>query len=179
MALFHLADWLFPGAHTCTARPRLAASVRATPRVVVRFFRSYLDLALRRQYLALPCTPADGQNPSRATFLQKAPSSQSLGSEPYEDKVAGKRNWYLGMPICCLRLSGSTGRRTGGSGVGVPGRQGRIIRAYNGAEGHFINATEALRGVNEGRLYLRVENYTMGGDPPARTPQMDTRPLLG
>ncbi|MDQ1390236.1 MAG: DnaJ-like protein C-terminal [Acidobacteriaceae bacterium] len=44
--------------------------------------------------------------------------------------------------------------------------KGRIIRAYNGAEGQFIDVTEALRSrVNEGRLYLRVDNYTVGGDP--------------
>lgn len=41
-----------------------------------------------------------------------------------------------------------------------------IIRAYYGAEGHFINVTEALRSrVSEGRLYLRVDNYSMGADP--------------
>ncbi len=41
-----------------------------------------------------------------------------------------------------------------------------IIRAYYGAEGHFINVTEALRSrVDDGRLQLWVDDYSMGGDP--------------
>jgi len=41
-----------------------------------------------------------------------------------------------------------------------------IIRAYYGAEGHFMNVTETLRSrVNDGRLYLRVDGSSMGGDP--------------
>ena len=42
----------------------------------------------------------------------------------------------------------------------------RILRAYYGAEGQFINVTEALRSrIDDGRLSLRVDNYSMGGDP--------------
>src|SRR5579864_2963792 len=42
----------------------------------------------------------------------------------------------------------------------------RILRAYYGAEGQFINVTEALRSrVDDGRLFLHVDNYSMGGDP--------------
>ncbi len=42
----------------------------------------------------------------------------------------------------------------------------RILRAYYGAEGQFINVTEALRSrIDDGRLYLRVDNYSMGADP--------------
>jgi hypothetical protein len=42
----------------------------------------------------------------------------------------------------------------------------RILRAYYGAEEQFINVTEALRSrIDDGRLYLRVDNYSMGSDP--------------
>ena len=42
----------------------------------------------------------------------------------------------------------------------------QILRAYYGAEGQFMNVTEAVRSqVAEGRLYLHVDNYSMGGDP--------------
>jgi hypothetical protein len=42
----------------------------------------------------------------------------------------------------------------------------RILRAYYGAEGQFINVTEALRSrIDDGRLYLRVDNDSMGSDP--------------
>ena len=42
----------------------------------------------------------------------------------------------------------------------------RILRAYYGAEGQFINVTEALRSrIDNGRLYFRVDNYSMGSDP--------------
>jgi DnaJ-like protein len=41
-----------------------------------------------------------------------------------------------------------------------------IIRAYYGAEGQFMNVTEALRSrVDDGRLRLRIDDSTMGGDP--------------
>jgi hypothetical protein len=41
-----------------------------------------------------------------------------------------------------------------------------IIRAYYGAEGHFMNVTEALRSrVDDGRLSLQVDSRSMGGDP--------------
>jgi hypothetical protein len=42
----------------------------------------------------------------------------------------------------------------------------RILRAYYGAEGQFMNVTDSLQSrVDDGRLYLRVDNYSMGGDP--------------
>lgn len=42
----------------------------------------------------------------------------------------------------------------------------QILRAYYGAEGQFMNVTEAVRSqVADGRLYLHVDNYSMGGDP--------------
>lgn len=42
----------------------------------------------------------------------------------------------------------------------------RILRAYYGAEGQFMNVTEAVRSrVGDGRLHLRVDNDNMGGDP--------------
>jgi DnaJ-like protein len=42
----------------------------------------------------------------------------------------------------------------------------RILRAYYGAEGRFINVTDALQQrVDDARIYIRVNNYNMGGDP--------------
>jgi hypothetical protein len=42
----------------------------------------------------------------------------------------------------------------------------QILRAYYGAEGQFMNVTEGLRSrVDGGQLFLRVDNYSMGGDP--------------
>jgi len=42
----------------------------------------------------------------------------------------------------------------------------RILRAYYGAEGQFINVTDALHSqIDNGRLYIRVNNYSMGADP--------------
>jgi hypothetical protein len=42
----------------------------------------------------------------------------------------------------------------------------RILRAYYGADGQFMNVTDALRSrVGDGRLYLHIDNYSMGGDP--------------
>ena len=42
----------------------------------------------------------------------------------------------------------------------------RIIRAYYGADGQFVNVTDALRSrMDDGRLYLHVDNYSMGVDP--------------
>ena len=41
-----------------------------------------------------------------------------------------------------------------------------ILRAYYGAEGQFMNVTDALRSrVDDGRLFLHVDNYSMGSDP--------------
>ena len=42
----------------------------------------------------------------------------------------------------------------------------RILRAYYGAEGQFVNVTDALRSrMDDGRLSIRVDNYTLGVDP--------------
>jgi Domain of unknown function (DUF3395) len=42
----------------------------------------------------------------------------------------------------------------------------QIVRAFYGADGQFVNVTEALRSrVGDGRLYLRVDNESLGGDP--------------
>jgi len=42
----------------------------------------------------------------------------------------------------------------------------QILRAEYGVEGQFANVTEALRSqINDGRLFLFVNNYTMGVDP--------------
>jgi hypothetical protein len=46
-------------------------------------------------------------------------------------------------------------------------RRLEILRAYYGAEGQFANVTDAVRSRIDGggRLYLRVDNYSMGVDP--------------
>ena len=42
----------------------------------------------------------------------------------------------------------------------------QILRADYGAEGQFVNVTETLRSrIDDGRLLLRVDNYSMGVDP--------------
>jgi len=42
----------------------------------------------------------------------------------------------------------------------------RILRAYYGADGQFVNVTDSLRSrMDNGRLYVRVDNYTLGVDP--------------
>jgi hypothetical protein len=42
----------------------------------------------------------------------------------------------------------------------------RILRAYYGAEGQFMNVTDALQScVDDGQLFVHVDNYNMGGDP--------------
>jgi hypothetical protein len=42
----------------------------------------------------------------------------------------------------------------------------RILRAYYGAGGQFMNVTDALRSqMDDGHLVLHVDNYSMGGDP--------------
>jgi hypothetical protein len=42
----------------------------------------------------------------------------------------------------------------------------RILRAYYGAEGQFANVTDAVRSrMDDGRLALHVDNYSMGVDP--------------
>jgi len=42
----------------------------------------------------------------------------------------------------------------------------QILRAYYGADGQFVNVTDALRShVAEGRLFMRVDNYNLGIDP--------------
>ena len=48
-----------------------------------------------------------------------------------------------------------------------PRRHGlQILRAYYGAEGQFVNVTDALQNqIVDGRIYLRVNNASMGVDP--------------
>ena len=42
----------------------------------------------------------------------------------------------------------------------------RVLRAYYGAQGQFANVTDAVTSrINDGRLVLRVDNYSMGVDP--------------
>lgn len=42
----------------------------------------------------------------------------------------------------------------------------RILRAYYGAEGQFINVTDAVQSrMDDGRLSFRVDNHSMGVDP--------------
>jgi hypothetical protein len=42
----------------------------------------------------------------------------------------------------------------------------QILRAYYGAEGQFMNVTDTLRSrIDDGRIYVRVNNDSMGGDP--------------
>lgn len=42
----------------------------------------------------------------------------------------------------------------------------RILRAYYGAEGQFVNVTDAVRQhVADGRLFIHVDNYNLGVDP--------------
>ncbi len=42
----------------------------------------------------------------------------------------------------------------------------RILRAYYGADGQFMNVPDTLRSrVDDGRLLVHVDNYNMGGDP--------------
>lgn len=41
-----------------------------------------------------------------------------------------------------------------------------IMRAFYGGAGHFMEVTELLRSMKQdGRLYVRVDNRSMGGDP--------------
>ena len=47
-----------------------------------------------------------------------------------------------------------------------PERGLQILRAYYGAGEQFVDVTEAVRSrMDAGHLYLRVDNYSMGGDP--------------
>ena len=42
----------------------------------------------------------------------------------------------------------------------------RILRAYYGAGGQFVNVTDAVRShMDDGRLFLHIDNYAMGADP--------------
>lgn len=42
----------------------------------------------------------------------------------------------------------------------------RVLRAYYGAGGQFVNVTDAVRShMDDGRLFLHVDNYSMGVDP--------------
>jgi hypothetical protein len=41
-----------------------------------------------------------------------------------------------------------------------------IMRAFYGGAGHFVDVTELLRSMKQdGRLHVRVDNRSMGGDP--------------
>jgi hypothetical protein len=45
-------------------------------------------------------------------------------------------------------------------------REFHIMRAFYGGAGHFVDVTELLRSMKQdGRLYVRVDNRSMGGDP--------------
>jgi len=45
-------------------------------------------------------------------------------------------------------------------------RELHIMRAYYGGAGHFVDVTEQLRSMKrDGRLFVIVDNRTMGGDP--------------
>jgi len=42
----------------------------------------------------------------------------------------------------------------------------QILRAYYGTDGRFMNVTDILRSrIDDGRLFVHVDNYSMGGDP--------------
>ena len=42
----------------------------------------------------------------------------------------------------------------------------RILRAYYGAGGQFVNVTDAVRShMDDGRLFLHIDNSSMGADP--------------
>ncbi len=42
----------------------------------------------------------------------------------------------------------------------------RILRAYYGADGQFVNVTDAVRSyVNDGQISMRVDNNSLGVDP--------------
>jgi len=42
----------------------------------------------------------------------------------------------------------------------------RILRAYYGADGRFVNVTDAVRShMDDGHLFLLVDNYSLGVDP--------------
>ena len=48
-------------------------------------------------------------------------------------------------------------------------RELHIMRAYYGGEAHFVNVTEQLRNMKrDGRIFIVVNNQTMGGDPDPR-----------
>ncbi|MFY9790996.1 MAG: hypothetical protein WA474_05035 [Candidatus Sulfotelmatobacter sp.] len=48
-----------------------------------------------------------------------------------------------------------------------------IMRAYYGGAGHFVNVTEQLRGMkHDGRLFLVVDNRSMGVDPDPSVPKV-------
>jgi len=45
-------------------------------------------------------------------------------------------------------------------------RELHIMRAFYGGAGHFVDVTEQLRGMTrEGRVFIVVDNRSMGGDP--------------
>jgi hypothetical protein len=51
-------------------------------------------------------------------------------------------------------------------------RELHIMRAYYGCNGHFVNVTDLLRGMKQGgRLFVVVDNRSMGGDPDPSAPK--------
>jgi hypothetical protein len=48
-----------------------------------------------------------------------------------------------------------------------------IMRAFYGGAGHFVDVTEQLRGMTrEGRVFVVVDNRSMGGDPDPAVPKV-------
>lgn len=53
-----------------------------------------------------------------------------------------------------------------GRGYERRGPRLRIVRAYYGAEGQFVDVTDALNSqITDGRIIIRVNNASMGADP--------------
>jgi hypothetical protein len=47
------------------------------------------------------------------------------------------------------------------------------MRAFYGGAGHFVDVTEQLRGMTrEGRVFVVVDNRSMGGDPDPAVPKV-------
>jgi hypothetical protein len=52
-------------------------------------------------------------------------------------------------------------------------REFHIMRAFYGGAGHFVDVTETLRSYkHEGRLFVVVDNQSMGGDPAYQVPKV-------
>ncbi len=99
-------------------------------------------------------------------------TNENLGGDPAphhpKDLVIRLRHWdgdtrdysFPEKSVVNLELDPDSGyERWEGRGL-------RIVRAFYGAEGQFINVTERLRRkVDDNRLHMHVNNDTMGGDP--------------